>query len=98
MPDIQQHAQIIKGREVAADDWSVLRLAEGETPETVDILPGKIIVPLKVWQARREALLARAGAGQVGLWFAPDELANTAGVKSDAMRSRVARVAATRPS
>jgi uncharacterized protein (DUF934 family) len=32
MPKLQ-HAQIIKGREVVADDWSVLRLDEGETPE-----------------------------------------------------------------
>jgi uncharacterized protein (DUF934 family) len=76
MPDIQQHAQIIKGREVVADDWSVLRLAEGEAPETVEVPAGKIIVPFKVWQAQREALLARAG--QLGLWFASDELAQTA--------------------
>jgi uncharacterized protein (DUF934 family) len=76
MPDIQQHAQIIKGREVVADDWSVLRLSEGDAPETVAVPAGKIIVPLKVWQAQREALLARAGAhGEIGLWFASDELA-----------------------
>jgi uncharacterized protein (DUF934 family) len=78
MPDIQQHAQIIKGREVVADDWSVLRLAEGETPETVEVPAGKVILPLKVWQAQRESLLARAGAnGQIGLWFASDELAHS---------------------
>jgi len=82
MPDIQQHAQIIKGREVVADDWSVLRLAEGETPEAVEVPAGKVIVPLKVWQARRESLLARAGAdGDVGLWFASDEQAQA--VKDD---------------
>jgi uncharacterized protein (DUF934 family) len=82
MPEIQQHAQIIKGREVVADDWSVLRLAEGEAPETVEVPPGKFIVPLKVWQAQREALLARVGSdgkpGQLGLWFASDEQAHTA--------------------
>jgi uncharacterized protein (DUF934 family) len=76
MPDIQQHAQIIKGRAVVADDWSVLRLAEGETPDTVAVPAGKVIVPLTVWQAQREALLARAG--QIGLWFASDEQAHTA--------------------
>jgi len=82
MPDIQQHAQIIKGRDVVADDWSVLRLAEGETPEAVEVPAGKVIVPLKVWQARRESLLARAGAdGDVGLWFASDEQAHA--VKDD---------------
>jgi uncharacterized protein (DUF934 family) len=78
MPDIQQHAQIIKGRAVVADDWSVLRLAEGETPEAIAVPAGKVIVPLKVWQAQREALLARAGAnGDIGVWFASDELAQT---------------------
>jgi uncharacterized protein (DUF934 family) len=79
MPDIQQHAQIIKGRAVVADDWSVLRLAEGETPESVAVPAGKIIVPLTVWQAQRDTLLGRAGAnGQLGLWFAADEQAHTA--------------------
>jgi uncharacterized protein (DUF934 family) len=86
MPDIQQHAQIIKGHGnshlVVADDWSVLRLAEGDAPETVEVPAGKVIVPLKVWQAQREALAARAGAsGEIGLWFASDELAQT--VKDD---------------
>jgi uncharacterized protein (DUF934 family) len=80
MPDIQQHAQIIKGHgnshSVVADDWSVLRLSEGETPEAVEVPAGKVIVPLKVWLAQRETLLARAGAtGAIGLWFASDELA-----------------------
>jgi uncharacterized protein (DUF934 family) len=79
MPDIQQHAQIIKGRAVVADDWSVLRLAEGETPESVAVPAGKIIVPLTVWQAQRDTLLGRTGAnGQLGLWFAADEQAHTA--------------------
>jgi uncharacterized protein (DUF934 family) len=79
MPDIQQHAQIIKGREVVADDWSVLRLTEGETADSVEVPAGKVIVPLAVWLARRETLLARAG--QIGLWFASDEQAHT--VKDD---------------
>jgi uncharacterized protein (DUF934 family) len=82
MPNIQQHAQIIKGREVVADDWSVLRLDEGDTPDTVAVPAGKVIVPLAVWQAQRDALLGRAAAnGQIGLWFAPDEQAQS--VKDD---------------
>jgi len=88
MPDIQQHARIIKGRAVVADDWSVLRLAEGETPETVEVPAGKVIVPLKVWQARRDTLLARTG--QLGLWFASDELAQS--VKDDLDRFAVIAV------
>jgi uncharacterized protein (DUF934 family) len=82
MPKLQHHEQIIKGREVVADDWTVLRLDEGETADTVEVPAGKVIVPLAVWQARREALLGRAGAnGQIGIWFAPDELAH--GVKDE---------------
>jgi uncharacterized protein (DUF934 family) len=78
MPKLQHHEQIIKGREVVADDWTVLRLDEGETPETVEIPDGKVIVPLKVWQARRDALAARAGRKELGLWFASDEQAQDA--------------------
>ena len=46
MPNFVLHKQIIKHREVVEDDWSVLRLAEGETPETVEVPEGKFIVPL----------------------------------------------------
>jgi uncharacterized protein (DUF934 family) len=75
MPKLQHHELIIKGRAVVADDWTVLRLDEGETPETVDIPDGKVIVPLKVWQARHDALATRAGRNELGLWFASDEQA-----------------------
>jgi len=79
--ELHSHKQIIKHREVVADDWSVLKLAEDGTPETVEVPAGKIIVPLKVWQAQREDLLARAGRRELGIWFASDELAGT--VKDD---------------
>lgn len=75
---LQAHPQIIKGREVVADDWSVLTLEEGQAAETVDVPAGKIIVPLAVWQAQREQLLQRP---DVGIWFAPDEQAHA--VKDD---------------
>ncbi|MFC5550608.1 DUF934 domain-containing protein [Massilia aerilata] len=79
MPDIQHHAQIIKGRAVVADDWRVLRLLDAETPESVEVPTGKVIVPLTVWRAQRESLLGRAGAnGEIGVWFASDELATSA--------------------
>jgi len=75
--ELHSHKQIIKHREVVADDWSVLKLAEDGTPDTVEVPAGKIIVPLKVWQAQREALLARAARRELGIWFASDELAQT---------------------
>lgn len=63
---------IIKNKLVTEDDWSVLRLGESDTPESVAVPPGKIIVPLKVWLAQRDALQGRA---DLGVWFASDERA-----------------------
>ncbi|PQO88267.1 oxidoreductase [Massilia phosphatilytica] len=79
--ELHSHKQIIKHREVVDDDWSVLKLVEDGTPETVEVPAGKIIVPLKVWLAQREQLLGRAARKELGIWFASDELAHT--VKDD---------------
>ena len=67
---LENHPQIIKGRAVVADDWSVLRLNEGQSAADAIVPEGKVIVPLAVWQAQREALSARA---QIGVWIASDE-------------------------
>jgi uncharacterized protein (DUF934 family) len=72
---LEAHKQIIKGRAVVDDDWSVLRLepeqaSGGQTPETVIVPEGKVIVPLAVWQAQRETLSARPA---IGVWIGPDE-------------------------
>ena len=67
---LEAHKEIIKGREVVADDWSVLRLAEGEAAETVTVPGGRIIVPLPVWLAQKDTLSARA---ELGVWIAADE-------------------------
>ena len=59
MPDI------IKGRTIVADDWKVIRLGEGQTVDLA--LPeGKLIVPLSIWQKRREELLQR---NALGIWL-----------------------------
>jgi len=63
---------IIKNKTIVNDDWSVLRLREGETAAGVSVASGKVIVPLKVWQAQRDVLLHRA---DIGVWFASDERA-----------------------
>lgn len=62
--------KIIKKRTVVDDNWIVLRLNEGETAEKVHIDAGKIIVPLKVWQAQRDTLQSRP---DLGVWLASDE-------------------------
>lgn len=61
---------IIKNKAVVSDDWTILRLSENEMPESVTIPAGKIIVPLKVWQAQRATLENRA---ELGVWFASNE-------------------------
>ena len=67
---LEVHNQIIKGHAVVDDDWSVLRLEEGDSPDSVEVPAGKIIVPLAVWQAQRERLAGRAG---LGVWIGADE-------------------------
>lgn len=61
---------IIKNKTVINDDWTVLRLSENETPESVTVPSGKIIVPLKVWQAQRATLQNRT---DLGVWLASNE-------------------------
>jgi len=67
---LEAHKEIIRGREVVADDWSVLRLLETDAAETVVVPEGKIIVPLTVWLAQKDTLSARA---ELGVWIAADE-------------------------
>jgi len=59
--------QLIKGRAVAGDAWTLLRDAV-----TLADVPaaGPVLVPLALWCAAREPLLAR---GNVGVWLAPDD-------------------------
>lgn len=64
--------EIIKDKAIIQDDWTVLRLAEGEAPEAVQVPAGKTIVPLKVWQAQKNELQQRQ---DIAVWFASDEQA-----------------------
>ncbi|MCC8391751.1 DUF934 domain-containing protein [Paraburkholderia sp. MMS20-SJTR3] len=66
-------ASIIKNRAIVNDDWTVVRPAEDGTLPAVNELPaGKVLVPLTLWQAQRDALIASRGAEQLGVWLAPD--------------------------
>jgi uncharacterized protein (DUF934 family) len=66
-------SEIIRNGQIHADDWTVLRLAEGEDAAAVALPAGCVIVPLAVWQARRDTLLARAVAGTLGVWLAGND-------------------------
>ncbi|MBL8496727.1 DUF934 domain-containing protein [Nitrosomonas sp. JL21] len=61
---------IIKNRTIVADEWTVLRLSEQDSPETVAVPAGKVIVPLQVWLQQRDALQQRS---EIGVWLATDE-------------------------
>ena len=69
MPGLEM---IVRNQNIVDDDWSVLRLGEEDTPEGVAVPSGKVIVPLKVWQAQREQLQGRA---EIGVWLDSDERA-----------------------
>ena len=64
--------KIIKDKAIVDDHWSVFKLTEGESPETVSVPSGQQIVPLQVWLAQRTTLAAR---NDVGVWLASDERA-----------------------
>lgn len=66
--------EIIKDKQVVQDDWTILQVQEGESPDSVAIASGKIIVPLAVWQAQRSIIGTRS---DVGVWLASDERPET---------------------
>jgi len=74
--------EIIKDKKVVNDDWTVLRLTEGDTAETFAVPAGKVIVPLTVWQAQHAKLQSRS---DIGVWIASDE-------RPEALKDDVARL------
>lgn len=64
-------AQLIKNNSAATDSWTVLELAEGETPEAAALPAGDIIFPLAVWQARKTEIISCHK--RIGLLLQPDE-------------------------
>ena len=59
--------RIIKNEQIVDDDWAVLKLAEGETPETVTLPAAPALLPLAVWLARKDELLSRNQV--LGVWL-----------------------------
>jgi uncharacterized protein (DUF934 family) len=66
---------IIRERQIADDDWKVLVLAENETPHTVRLPVGPLLVPVAVWRARKAELIHRnwEHGDPLGVWLAPNE-------------------------
>ena len=63
--------KIIKNDRIVEDAWQVLKLAEGETAETVALPEATTLFPLAVWQARKGELLARIATA--GVWIDSSE-------------------------
>ncbi len=61
--------KIIRDGAIVDDDWVHAPAEAG----VADLPEGNVIVPLKLWQAEREALLARGG--KIGVKLASDDLA-----------------------
>lgn len=59
--------RVIRHGRVERDNWRFVGVGEGEVPGTLP--EGPVVVPLAVWKARREELLARPHA--IGVWLAP---------------------------
>lgn len=67
-------AKLIRNRRVVADNWLRLKLAaDGALPAVP--AEGDVIVPLKLWQERHDALALRLG--KTGLWLDSNEGAET---------------------
>jgi len=63
-------ATLIKEQRIVADSWRLLsRGPKGELPEVPP--SGDVVVPLALWLARREALLAYPG--KLGVWLDANE-------------------------
>lgn len=60
-----------------ADEWKILEIAPGETPESVKLPVGPVLVPLAIWQVRRAELIRREydHGWPLGIWLAAEESA-----------------------
>ncbi|MFZ5524454.1 MAG: DUF934 domain-containing protein [Pseudomonadota bacterium] len=67
--------KLIKNGRIVADGWKTLTLAEGDTPQSVRLPVGPVLVPLSVWRARRAELIHREyeHGWPLGAWLAAEE-------------------------
>lgn len=67
--------ELIKDRRIADDAWKVVAVAANETPESVRLPVGPLLVPLATWRARKQELIHRNWEHDepLGVWLAPDE-------------------------
>ncbi len=68
----------IKNERAATDVWKILRVNGDDTPQSVRLPVGPLLVPLPVWQARRAELIHREyeHGWPLGVWLAVDDRAD----------------------
>lgn len=68
-------SQLIKNGHIVSDIWKTLTLKEGDTPESVRLPVGPLLVPLSVWRARRTELIHREyeHGWPLGVWLSAAE-------------------------
>ena len=75
--------KLIKNGQIVTDEWKTLTLAEGDTPQSVKLPVGPVLVPLSVWRSRRAELIRREyeHGWPLGVWLAAEE--NPEGIGRD---------------
>lgn len=63
--------KVIQNGRVVADNWQIFRLPEDVDAAAVQLPLGSVIVPLSVWQVRREELTGRPEG--IGVWLAGND-------------------------
>ena len=64
-------SKIIKNGQIIDDGWQVLKLAEEQTAEAITLPDAPTLLPLAVWLARKDEILA--GKQPVGIWLESNE-------------------------
>ena len=67
--------KLIKNGRIASDEWKTITLADGESPQSVKLPVGPVLVPLSVWKTRRTELIHREyeHGWPLGIWLASEE-------------------------
>lgn len=67
--------RIIRNAGVSDDVWKLITLAENETPESLRLPVGPLLVPLSVWRVRKAELIRREyeHGWPLGVWLAANE-------------------------
>ena len=63
--------KLIKNGRIVDDHWPVARLAEGQTAQDFPLPAAAALLPLTVWQARRQEILATGK--EIGIWLESSE-------------------------